>query len=250
MKDIKELDDGRVVYHNGTLISNVSEYGNFKGQLGILKEILKDNGQTWSKIFFPEFALRKYEFIDELKDLIDLTSHASTMFGGFLSRLNDYNLNFLVDIQAGMLSYRLEGGKVSNNIEKYIEFCKSTNTFLCNAVTHPHIDRRRSLQYNQALKIVAKSDNGITVSGARLVSTMAPICDEVIVHSIGSWREEDNNHIFSFAVPLNSKGITIHVRRNRDQDSSPLNEFIELDATIVFEDVFVPTDRIFFFQDV
>jgi 4-hydroxybutyryl-CoA dehydratase/vinylacetyl-CoA-Delta-isomerase len=103
------------------------------------------------------------------------------------------------------------------------------------------------------LRIVEKRDDGIVVRGAKAHQTGAVNSHEVVVLPTIAMRDEDKDYAVSFALPSDAGGITYIVGR-QSCDTRKLEEdmadtgnpvFGGHEALVVFDDVFVPWDRVF-----
>jgi len=95
------------------------------------------------------------------------------------------------------------------------------------------------------------------VRGAKAHQTGAVNSHEVIVMPTISMREEDKDYAVSFAVPSDTKGI-IYVIGRQSCDTRKLEEckidqgnmdFGGHEALIIFNDVFVPWERVFMYKE-
>jgi 4-hydroxybutyryl-CoA dehydratase/vinylacetyl-CoA-Delta-isomerase len=100
------------------------------------------------------------------------------------------------------------------------------------------------------LRIVERTSAGIVVRGAKLHITGASLVHELVVMPTKGMRPEEKDYAVSFSVPVNTPGVTII---NRSFARPDLNEF-DFPASsrhsipegfVVFDDVFVPWDRVF-----
>jgi 4-hydroxyphenylacetate 3-monooxygenase len=101
-------------------------------------------------------------------------------------------------------------------------------------------------------QIVAEDDNGVVVRGARLLATIGPIADELLVFpsTVLKGTPEDAPYSFAFAIPCDAPGLRFLCRESMDHGRSrfdhPLgSRFEEMDAVVVFDDVHVPFERCF-----
>jgi 4-hydroxybutyryl-CoA dehydratase/vinylacetyl-CoA-Delta-isomerase len=100
---------------------------------------------------------------------------------------------------------------------------------------------------------VERRPDGIVVRGAKAHQTGIINSHEVIVMPTIAMSPEDKDYAVSFAVPLNSKGIFLIIGRQscdtRKLEGGKIDvgnaEFGGVEALTVFDDVFVPNDRIF-----
>src|SRR5262249_13739406 len=98
-------------------------------------------------------------------------------------------------------------------------------------------------------------EDGIVVAGAQMLGTGAAISDYIILSCIVPLQPGDEDYAISVAVPLGADGLKIYSRRGYAEAATsvydyPLaSRFDETDALIVFDDVFVPWERVFIFRD-
>jgi 4-hydroxybutyryl-CoA dehydratase/vinylacetyl-CoA-Delta-isomerase len=106
---------------------------------------------------------------------------------------------------------------------------------------------------DQFLRIVEEKQNGVVVRGAKLHITGGVNAQELIVMPTRALTEQDKDYAIAFAVPADTKGVTMIYGR-QPSDSRRLEEgqsdignlhYGGCEALVVFEDVFVPRDRIF-----
>lgn len=104
------------------------------------------------------------------------------------------------------------------------------------------------------LRVVERRPDGIVVRGAKAHQTGMVNSHEVIVMPTISMKPEDKDYAVSFAVPADAKGIFMIYGR-QSCDTRKLEEGADIDvgnknfggheALVIFDDVFVPNDRIF-----
>jgi len=99
------------------------------------------------------------------------------------------------------------------------------------------------------IRIVEKRDDGIVVSGCKAHNTCAPYSDEILVAPTRALKAEDADWAVSFAIPADAEGITLVSRpvspNPRKELHAPYNNFGICDTMTIFDNVFVPLDRIF-----
>jgi len=100
------------------------------------------------------------------------------------------------------------------------------------------------------LRIVERRNDGIVVRGAKLHITGASLCHELVVMPTKGMRQDETDYAVSFSIPVNTKGVKVI---NRSFAPAELNAF-DYPASahhsipegfVVFDDVFVPWDRVF-----
>ena len=108
-----------------------------------------------------------------------------------------------------------------------------------------------------ALKIAERTADGIVVSGCRMLATLAPMSEELLVFPSTVLKADPAAEPFalSFAIPCNAKGLKFICRDAYDLGRSrfdhPLSSrFDEMDCVVIFDKVLVPKERAFLCGDV
>jgi 4-hydroxybutyryl-CoA dehydratase/vinylacetyl-CoA-Delta-isomerase len=101
------------------------------------------------------------------------------------------------------------------------------------------------------VRIEEETADGIIVSGAKTHISQAPLCNEILIAPCRAMREDDKAYAVAFGVPANAKGITmVSAEPEINADTSlfdhPIAKSVFInDATIIFDKVFIPKERIF-----
>jgi 4-hydroxyphenylacetate 3-monooxygenase/4-hydroxybutyryl-CoA dehydratase/vinylacetyl-CoA-Delta-isomerase len=99
------------------------------------------------------------------------------------------------------------------------------------------------------LRIVESRPDGIVVRGAKIDITNAPIADEIVAIPTRFLTEKDSDYAVAFAIPADWEGVKMLVRtahhHKRKYLKAPIAEIGDNEAFIVFDDVFVPRERVF-----
>ncbi|MEM2727000.1 MAG: 4-hydroxyphenylacetate 3-hydroxylase family protein [Archaeoglobaceae archaeon] len=99
------------------------------------------------------------------------------------------------------------------------------------------------------VRVVEKRSDGIVVRGAKNCITMASVADEIIVVPTRAMTEKDKDYSVAFAIPADTEGVKIIARtthhRAPPELNMPFNEIGDDENMIVFDNVFVPWDRVF-----
>ncbi|MDR2179252.1 MAG: 4-hydroxyphenylacetate 3-hydroxylase family protein [Synergistaceae bacterium] len=143
------------------------------------------------------------------------------------------------------------------NFKKFLDYVKENDLTVDGAMTDPKGDR--SLAPHQQpdpdmyLHVVERRPDGIVVRGAKAHQTGIINSHEVVVMPTIALSPEDKDYAVSFAVPLDAKGLFMIVGRQscdtRKLEGGKIDvgnaEFGGVEALTVFDNVFVPNDRIF-----
>ena len=139
----------------------------------------------------------------------------------------------------------------------FLKMVESQDLTVDGAMTDPKGDRSKAPHQHEDpdlfLRVVERRPDGIVVRGTKMHQTGILNSHEVIVMPTISMGPEDKDYAVCFAVPMNTKGIYMIVGRQscdtRKLEGSELDmgnaEFGGVESVTVFDDVFVPNDRIF-----
>ena len=149
------------------------------------------------------------------------------------------------------------GTDYHRRFSKYLEYVQENDLTCDGAMTDPKGDRglppHRQSDPDQYLHIVEDMPDGIVVRGAKAHQTGAVNSHEIIVMPTISMKEEDRDYAVSFAMPSDADGITYIMGRQSCDSRKLEGETIDRgnmlfgghEALVIFEDVFVPRDRVF-----
>ncbi|MDM8001007.1 MAG: 4-hydroxyphenylacetate 3-hydroxylase N-terminal domain-containing protein, partial [Dehalococcoidia bacterium] len=153
------------------------------------------------------------------------------------------------------------GTEYSKRFLKYLEYVQENDLVCDGAMTDPKGNRslppHKQADPDQYLRVVEERKDGIVVRGAKAHQTGAVNSHEVIVMPTISMREEDKDYAVSFAVPSDTKGI-VYVIGRQPCDTRKLEDckidqgnihFGGHEALIIFNDVFVPWERVFMYKE-
>jgi len=140
---------------------------------------------------------------------------------------------------------------------KYLEYIQENDLMVDGAMTDPK--GHRGLPPHQQpdpdafLRVVEERKDGIVVRGAKAHQTGAVNSHEVVVMPTLSMRKEDGDYAVSFALPSDAEGITYIMGRQscdtRKLEGGTMDQgnilFGGHEALVVFDNVFVPWDRVF-----
>lgn len=220
----------------------------------ILTYVVPETGESAGAAFMPA-----YDIADLQKRRAAYCTWAEATFG-LMGRSPDFlNVTLLAFAEASHVFAR-GGAQFGRNIERYYRYVRDNDLFLSHALITPQNDRSRSssaqADASLHLKVVRDSSAGIVVSGARMLATLGPVSDEMIMYNLPVFRPGDEDHAIMFAVPTDTPGLrqicrTPYDRADRSTFDHPLaSRFEESDALLIFDEVLVPWERVFVYRDV
>ena len=149
------------------------------------------------------------------------------------------------------------GTHYHENFLKFATYVQENDLTVDGAMTDPKGDRSKAPHQQEDpdlfLHIVERREDGIVVRGAKAHQTGALNSHEIIIMPTQSMKAEDADYAVSFAVPMDAEGIYMIIGRQscdtRKREGSEMDvgnaEFGGVEALVVFDDVFVPNERIF-----
>ncbi|WP_035130464.1 4-hydroxyphenylacetate 3-hydroxylase N-terminal domain-containing protein [Conexibacter woesei] len=169
---------------------------------------------------------------------------------------------FMASIATGVLDFanRLDANDPRHgaNARAWHRYVSENDLVLTHALGDPQIDRAASVADNpdHALRIVGRdADGGLTIRGAKQLTTLAPYAHEVLVYLSASFAQrEAEDFVLWVALPINTPGLHVLAREpfglGGHGHAHPLGaRFDEQDAMLFFDDVHVPADRVLLLRD-
>ena len=145
----------------------------------------------------------------------------------------------------------------NQRFKTYLEYVQERDLVCDGAMTDPKGDRglppHKQPDPDHYLRVVEKREDGIVVRGAKAHQTGAVNSHEVIVMPTIAMGEADKDYAVSFSLPSDAKGI-IYIMGRQSCDTRKLEGgsidrgnmlFGGHEALVIFDDVFVPWDRVF-----
>ena len=200
---------------------------------------------------------------DDLKRRRKMMTNWALASCGMMGRTPDF-LNVAVMSMAAAADYSAQNRpEFGQNILDYYEYIRENDIVM----THTLVNLQRSRSVGQtpfddrtevALSVVKETDAGIVVRGARVLATLGPLSDEIAVYPARTRRVpsgEEGKYAFGFSIPCNTEGLKFQCRDTIDLGRSHFDHpagsrFEEMDAIVFFDDVLVPWERVFLYNDV
>ena len=177
--------------------------------------------------------------------------------GGLMARTPDFLATMLTSWRAASEVFGSKNPKYARNVVAYYERSRDRNWCHSHAINDPPSDRFLDIGADNMLSLrkVGETRDGIVVRGIKMLATLSPIADELLVYPFRPLHEVDASQALAFAIPIDTPGLKLICRpaiaRGGAQFEHPLAEkFDEMDALCVFEDVVIPHDRVFIDGDV
>jgi len=148
------------------------------------------------------------------------------------------------------------GTDYAERLEGYRKYLQDNDLTIALAMTDVKGNRslrpsRQEPHKDYYVRIVDEISDGIVVRGAKAHISHAPCNNEILVVPCRAMTEEDKDYAVAFAIPADTEGVTMicaepEVRNPDDLFDYPIGASIYLaDSLIVFDNVFVPKERVF-----
>ncbi|MFX3624306.1 MAG: 4-hydroxyphenylacetate 3-hydroxylase family protein [Ectobacillus sp.] len=265
---IESLRDGRTVYWNGEKIDDVTKhpaYQNSVRSIARLYDSLHDPEKAPILTTTTEQGYKTHKFFKEprcAQDLLearDAIAEWSRMTYGFMGRTPDYKASFTAQLNAFSDYYV----GFEQNAKRWYEKATREIPFCNHTIINPQLDRSKPLHENKDVfvRAVEERDDGIVVSGAKMVGTAAALTHYNFVsnYSPVDLGDGDKSHALIFFVPMNAPGLKMISRASYEQMAAqtgtpfdyPLSSrFDENDAVIVLDNVFIPWEDVLTYKNV
>jgi 4-hydroxyphenylacetate 3-monooxygenase len=181
--------------------------------------------------------------------------------GGMVGRSPDYLNASIAAMAAAWKFFAGSEPRFGDNIQAYYREARNHDWCATHTLLNPTASRASGwagqTDADRALKLVDRTNDGIVVSGARMLATLGPLSEELLVFPSTVLKEGQGADRFAlaFAINCNALGLRFICRDTFDPSRShfdaPLaSRFEEMDSVVVFDKVAIPWERIFLCGDV
>lgn len=265
------LADSREIWFDGKRVASVVDHPILGRMARTLAEIydLQHDPALKNTLTYPSpttgepvsLSFIQPRSIDELVRRREMFKHWADFSGGMLGRTPDYLNAILAGCASAQSYFAKNGAAYGARIVAYYGLCRERDLCATHTFVDPQINRARSQSEQKdpsvPLHIVGESSDGLVVSGARMLATLAPYADELYVFPSPSRTQQSDapKFAFAFALPVATPGLKFICRESLDFGASvadyPLTaRFEEMDAVAVFHEVVVPWERVFLKGDI
>jgi 4-hydroxyphenylacetate 3-monooxygenase len=267
---IASLRDGRSVFIDGRQVDDVTVDPAFRNAVASIASIYDFQAapkhleqMTYEVAGTGRRANRIWQLPASYQELIERRSGLEAwteLHCGFIGRAPDHVASCLSGMYMGLDTFERYDLKRAAALAEYYAYARDRNLYLAYVIINPQADRSKpaAAQKSEYLRagVVDRDASGITVRGAKMIATGAVLANEILVTCIQPLAPGDERYAVTFAIPLNTPGLKILSRKSYEQaapsvfDNPLASRFDENDAVIYFDDVRVPWERVFVFEDI
>jgi 4-hydroxyphenylacetate 3-monooxygenase len=263
----ESIRDGREVWIDGERVEDVTTHPAFKpivdvrariydlahedGTRDVMSYVDPDTGErcpTGSKLpLTREDWHAKRAAVDTVLDDI----------GGIVTRVGDETVGEMWSLYDGQDVLNEIDARFSENIRRHVHRAAVLDPFHVSANTDPKGDRSKRPQEQDPdvlLHVVGETDNGIVVRGAKFETAAAYANQAFVKPTIGDWGDAElSEYAVGFLADMAAPGVkhicrTSFAGRLPDDDYPLSGRFDEVDTMIVFDDVEIPWENVFFYR--
>ena len=267
-KHLESLRDDRNVYIDGKRVADVTTHPAFRNAVHSSaslydfqahpenRELMTFETETGHRV---SRAWQKPKSYSELVERRTALTALAEQHHGFMGRSPDHVASALLGQVMGLRVFEKHGAKRARAIHDYYHYAADKDFFLTYVIINPQADRSKAWGEQAGEDLVAgvvdEDAAGITIRGAKMLGTSSIMANEVFVANLQPLRPGEEKLAFSCALPMNAKGLKVLSRKSFEAHAvsrfdNPLSsQYDENDALIYFDDVKVPWDRVFVYND-
>jgi 4-hydroxyphenylacetate 3-monooxygenase len=199
--------------------------------------------------------------LEELRKRTAMFQRWAEYSHGMMGRTPDYLNTSLAAMAAAHEFFAASDPRFGANIANYYSEARKHDWCATHTLLSPHASRAAGwaghTDADLALKLVDKTGEGIVVNGCRMLATLGPLAEELLVFPSTVLNEDpaDEPFALAFAINCNAKGLKFICRDTFDTGRShfdaPLaSRFDEMDCVVIFDHVMVSWERVFLCGDI
>jgi 4-hydroxyphenylacetate 3-monooxygenase len=265
---LRSLKDGRGVFVDGERVKDVTAHPAFRqaarsiaGLMDIAAAPEMRERMTFTSPKTGEPVWRAWQIPHTHADLrarrLFSETWAEATFG-LMGRTPDHVAGFFCGYAATPQVLAAGGQKFADNVVAFYEYMRDNHIYASYAIVPPQIDRSKPAhkQSDPTLYagVVKERDDGIVISGAQQLATGGVLSDYIHLSCIHPLQPGDENYANCVAIPVGAEGVKLYPRRPFARAGSsydyPLSSrFDESDSYVIFDNVFVPWERVFIYRN-
>ena len=240
----ESLKDGRKVYFEGRLIEDLGSEPAMAIPLQVIadgydKYYSAEPGAVNPLTIAPcsaEELRDRIPVITEMDLLLNVTYQSLMTLLVAAGRLEDHAPEFIPRIKA------------------YVEDARRRDIRITECITDAKGDRSlapaKQSDPDAYVRVVGRRPDGVVIRGAKLHITAAAFGHDLLVMPTKSMKPGEEDYAVACAVPVGSPGVhvtntTYHPRAGDPRDYPVSSRASVPDSVVIFDDVFVPTERVF-----
>jgi 4-hydroxyphenylacetate 3-monooxygenase len=265
---LERLRDGRIIYIGNERVDDVTTHPAFRHAARTIAAIydMKADPANADAMTFTENGERHGLYFLEARTREDLRRRTrchkmiADMTYGLFGRSPDHVASYVTAMAMNPSVFDTPTRSFSANVRDYYRHTRDNDNYLTYAVLPPQAARdpdfylRKSMTV-PTLEVVREADDGIVISGMKMLATGAAFADEIWIGNIQPLAPNQVKQAVTCAIPCNAPGLTLWSRQSIERNAgnefdSPLSwRFDESDSMVMCDNVKVPWNRVFVLDD-
>ncbi|EJN11278.1 aromatic ring hydroxylase [Bradyrhizobium sp. YR681] len=259
------IRDGREVWIDGERVKDVTTHPALKPIIDIKArmydmaheerysgDLTYVEGNERHSIFYRPPTVQK-DWHDKIKAL----DHFMKDISGVVTRVGDETIGEMWSLTDGRDVLAEIDPRFAPNIDRHIRAVVEKDVFHVSANTDPKGDRSLPPQQqdpDMMVHVTRETDAGIIIRGAKYETAAAYADQAYLKPTVGAWSTEKlSDYAVGCIVKMGAPGVKHICRsgfasRSNPQDYPLANRFDEVEALVVFDDVLIPWEDVFFYR--
>tara|TARA_B100000315_G_scaffold192968_1_gene183428 strand:+ start:8485 stop:9945 length:1461 start_codon:yes stop_codon:yes gene_type:complete len=265
---LEGLKDGRTVYIGKEKVDDVTTHPAFKNAAQTVAKLydIKHEPEHRDTMSFEEDGERysmwflRAKSQDDLRKRMQVHKKIADQTCGLFGRSPDHVSSFVTGMSTNPSAFDSDENKFGDNLMNYYEHMRKNDIFATYAVLPPQAARNPDFYESQnlpvpTLRVVREDDDGVVMSGMKMLATSAVFCDEIWVGNLLPLAPSQLKESITCAIPCNAEGLSLWMRQPislnaANEFDSPLTwKYDETDVLVMCDEVKVPWEKIFVMDD-
>ncbi|TWI54718.1 4-hydroxyphenylacetate 3-hydroxylase family protein [Halalkalibacter nanhaiisediminis] len=265
---LESLKDNREIWLHGEKVKDVTTHPAFRNSARSIarlydalhdpknKDILTRETDTGNGGFTQRYfqSDRTPEDLFKTRDAIAAWSRLTY---GQMGRSPDYKAAFLATLGSDPDYY----APFQDNAKKWYKEAQERNWYFNHAIINPPVDRNRPIDEvkDVFVRCVGETEEGILVSGSKMVATGSAITNYNFVAHYGALPVPSEEFALVFVAKMDTPGVKLISRPSYEMNAAvmgspfdyPLSSrFDENDAVLIFDNALIPWENVLVYKDV
>ena len=261
------IRDGREVWIDGERVKDVTAHPALKPIIDVKARMydMAHEGRYANDLTYVEGNEKHSIFYrppteqKDWHDKIKAVDHVMKDIGGVVTRVGDETIGEMWSLTDGRDVLAEIDPRFAANIDHHIRAVIEKDVFHVSANTDPKGDRSLPPQQQDPdlmVHVTRETDAGIIIRGAKYETAAAYADQAYLKPTVGAWANEKlSDYAVGCIVKMGAPGVK-HICRggfaNRSsaniKDYPLANRFDEVEALVVFDDVLIPWEDVFFYR--
>jgi 4-hydroxyphenylacetate 3-monooxygenase len=264
---LETLRDGRIVYVGSERIDDVTRHPAFRGAAHTVAAIydMKADPANRDIMTYEEDGSRHSIYFLRPRSRDDLqrrmTGHRriADLTLGMFGRSPDHVSSFVTGMAMKSDALPAPYGH-ADNLLRYYRHIRDNDVYVVYAVLPPQAARNPDFYQRQnlpvpTLQVVGEDDDGVIISGMKMLATGALYANEIWIGNILPLASDQKKQAITCAVACNARGLTLWSRKpavtsaSSEFDSPLAWRYDESDSMLLCDKVKVPWEKVFVHDD-